>query len=843
MKKATPYIIPVVVFFLIVMIQFKPLFSGKAIRQYDIEQYTGMSKELKDFREQTGEEALWTNAAFGGMPAFQISVLYPGNWLGYVDKALHLFMPVQAGYMFMYFVGFYILLLCLRVNPWLALIGSLAFGFSSYFYLIIEVGHNSKANAIGYLAPVLGGIVLLMEKRYWPGILITSLFMALEFNANHLQITYYGFILYLIVFMGYFVHAIKSGSTRSFFYGSFIFLCSVIVAVLPNIPGLYCTYEYGQYSNRGKTELTITPEGTIHSENATSGLDKDYALQYSYGIGESFSFLIPKFKGGGSGDLVGSDKKAMQTVSAPYKEAVANMSAYFGPQDYSAGPAYVGAIVLLLFFAGIFYVKHPLKWPLLIVTALSIMLAWGKYFMSLSALFLDYFPGYNKFRAVSMIDVLAELSIPLLATLSLNRIVGSVKDEGITRKLRNTAIVLIGFCLLSYLLPELVNTFVKENEETQLMAGYKSAGYPESTVEQIVPELLANVASARESIFKADVMRSLILIGAAFLAVYFFLKDKIKQHVLLSIVVLLVGIDMWPVVWRNLNTKSFVSKQTVNVVRKTSADEEILRDKDPDYRVLNLTVNPFSDASTSFYHKSIGGYHGAKLKKYDEVIRFHLFEEINRLNRGIPECYGNDSLMRELFRREPVLNMLNTKYIIYPSRGGELAIKNPVAIGSSWFIKHVIPALNADSEITMLSKINPNDEVIISRKEITINSIKERYTQEGIIKLITCKPNELIYETTCKTPQFAVFSEIYYPKGWNASIDGRSAKYMCVNYLLRGMEIPAGKHKVVFRFEPGSYYITNKIAYVGSGILIVLTLVAGYFIYRKNKSREQSLQL
>ncbi len=842
MKKYFPYIFAILLFITLSLIQFKPLFQGKIVKQYDITQYNGMSKEIKDFREKEHKEPLWTNSLFGGMPSYQISTAYPGNWLKYFDRFFHAFLPGVSGIMFMYFAGFFILLLCLEINPWLALLGSLAFGFSSYFYIIIEVGHNSKASAVGYLSPVIGGVILLMRKKNWLGLTITSIFLALELNANHLQVTYYGLLLILLILAAYFIESVKKKEIRPYFSGVMLFVLSMVIAVLPNSGNLLCTYEYSKHTTRGKTELTIDATGKSNQDKVTSGLDKDYAVQYSYGISESLSFLIPNYKGGGSADQISNNRDAMKKIEDPQmRQLVGQFSAYFGPQEYTAGPTYVGAIIILLAFLGLLIIDHTIKWPLIIACALAIMLAWGKYFMPLSSIFLDFLPGYNKFRAVSIINVIAEITIPLIAILALDKIIKNYQNNITlfrkTYKLKQlilfSLIVVGGFCLLSVLFPDLFNTFTKEGEYQDLQNTFKQSGYTDDTLQQIFPQFIDALEVARKKIFVDDALRSLLFILIAASILYLYVIEKIKPVFVIGCIGLLFILDGWPVVWRYLNYNDFVSKTQFESVPITEADAEILADKDLNYRVANLTTNPFGDGVTSYYHKSIGGYHGAKLKKYDELIQFHLFKELNYFSNNIGHI-DSDSTQKSILSGIQVLNMLNTKYFILPAREKPVVFKNTSCNGNAWFVKTIKTVPNPDAEILALGNIDLKTNCIIQEKNKGAN-IQSNYPDKGTIKLIAYKANQLVYESNTTNTQFAVFSEIYYPNGWKASIDGAPQDHYAVNYLLRGMLIPAGKHEVVFSFEPEVYYFGNSVAMVGSSALCLLILTGVYLGYRRRE--------
>lgn len=847
LKKYAPYLAAVILFAVITIIQFSPLFKGKVINQSDIVQYRGMSREVLDFRKAGDSEALWTNSMFGGMPTYQVAPLSPGNWMGQLDKLFHLYLPHPGGYIFFMFLGFYILLLCLRIDPWLALVGGLAYGFSSYFFIILEVGHNSKANAIGYLAPVLGGLVLLLRQKYWLGFAVTVLFSALELNANHVQISYYGYLVIALILAGYFVEAVKQKNLRPFFIALGIFVLASCIAVLPNAGNLLATNEYGNYTTRGRTELTIDASLQPNTGNVTSGLDKSYATQYSYGVSEVFTFLIPNYKGGPSGTPIAyAGKNALKDVDPELREQVSRSAAYFGVQDSTAGPVYLGAIVMLLAVLGVLLVRHPLKWPLIIATLLAIMLSWGKHFMGLSSLFLDYLPGYNKFRAVSMILIIAELTIPLLAVLGLDQLIRYCREnkavklpllagEYAVKQVLLAAVLLVGgFCLLGYAAPDLVNSFIPPGEEQELADLFRQNGASDAQVAGAVPQIMNNLVIARKAIFKSDALRSFLYVALAAIVLFLYLGNKLKAGLLFALLAGLIAADMWPVVSRYLNKDSFIAKAQFEAPpQKTAADEQILADTALDYRVLNLTRMPFQDATTSYYHKSIGGYHGAKLKKYDELISFHLFKEMSRFSSQLNDHLTSDSALNVFMNGFGVLNMLNTKYIILPTRDEPAAFPNPAANGNAWLVKQVITAATADSEMVALYRLDTRHQAVIGQKN-KLAGIQDSYSGEGSIRLLHYAPNALVYESDTKAPEFAVFSEIYYPKGWNAYLDGALVPHSCVNYLLRGMELPAGRHKVEFKFEPGVYTTGNAISLAGS-LLVLICLGGGLYMALKRK--------
>ena len=877
-KNYIPHGIAIVIFAIITLIYFKPLFSGKELKQDDIARHKGMSKEIVDYRKSHNSEPLWTNPMFGGMPAYQISTLYPGNWIGKLDNAFKLYILLPAGYLFLYCLGFFILLLCLDVNPWLSLIGGVAYGLSSYFLIILEAGHNSKANALGYLPALLGGVILLFRGKPWLGLSLTALFTAMELNANHVQISYYGYILIGFVIAGFFITHLKEKKLGTFFKGLAMFLAATVIGLLPNYASLSTTNEYGKYSTRGKSELTINKQmveddktplgldnnGTAkiakikvdeslakkHEKNTTSGLDEDYATQWSYGIGETFTFLIPDFKGGASASVRSTDGDAIKKVNADFKDQVANSSAYFGDQPFTSGPVYIGAIIIFLALLGMFVVKNSIKWPIFLATCLTVALGWGSNFMGLTDFFMHNVPGYNKFRAVSMIMVIAELTLPLLAILAINEIIniknwddkiklGLIKKEISLKKIIIISLSIVGgFCAVCYLMPDAVNTFQAYGEEEQMIQQAIRGGNPENQVRPYVAQFMPQLEIARKAIFKADALRSLIFILLGFGALYLYFTNKLKKELFFVAIGIFISIDLWTVAARYLNDKSFVTKEQnqQSLVAKTAADDEILKDAALDYRVLNLTVSTFNDAATSYYHKSIGGYHGAKLKKYAELIEFHIDREINAFYKDAGKAFSSDSAMNALFSSLNIINMLNTKYFIIPGGGEDrspIPLKNPEANGNAWFVKTIYTVPTADDEIVGLGKINTKTQAITQANFKTELGLKDTYDGEGSIKLLSYEPNELVYESDTKAEQFAVFSEIYYPKGWNAYVDGQLKPYAGVNYVLRGLQIPSGKHKIEFKFEPSTYTTGNSIAMIGS-ILVLITVGLGLYLNKKN---------
>lgn len=807
-KKLLPYLVAVVAFVLISIIYFSPLLEGKKLRQEDITRFKGMSKEIFDYRESTGEEALWTNSMFGGMPAYQISVLYKGNLIRYVDDIFQLGLPHPAGMVFLHFVGFFILLLVLRVNPWLSIIGALAFGLSSYFFIILEAGHNSKAHAIGYMAPILAGVILTFRKKYLAGGILTALFLALQLQAGHPQITYYLFLILLILGTFELASAIKEKTIMPFLKSVGILAIAFILAAATHITNLWATYEYGKYTIRGKSELTL------NEENQTSGLDKDYATAWSYGISETFSLMIPNIKGGAS-IAMGENKKALEKVDRNFRNSVANSYQYFGNQPFTSGPVYVGAFVVFLFILGLFILEGRLKWILFTATVLSILLAWGKNFMFFTDLFLDYFPMYNKFRAVSMALVIAELTIPILAILALQKI---LSDPGIIKKKRREFLISLGLTagisLLFYIVPTAFFNFLSE-QEASTFASYKAGGqYDPAQIDMYV----SNLEAARIYIFKADAIRSFLFILAGAALLWLYSSKKIKKPLLIAGVVIIILVDMIVVDKRYLNNDNFERKSKVeNPYQLTQADQLILEDKDPNFRVYNTTVRPDQDARTSYFHKSLGGYHGAKLRRYQELIDHHISK--NNID---------------------VFNMLNTKYFIVADKNNnDLTVqRNVSALGNAWFVEDYSLVNNADEEINALNDFEPSKTAIVDKKFSTyLNDFRFSKDTLAKITLTDYRPNRLTYKSKTNSDQLAVFSEIYYDKGWNAYVDGELTPHFRANYVLRAMIIPAGEHTIEFRFEPRVYYTGEKVSLAASIVLILLVVGLGVWEYKKTEAK------
>jgi len=806
-KKTTPHLIAVAVFYLLTFLYFTPLFQGKAIKQSDVSQFKGMSQEIVQHREKYGEEPLWTNSMFSGMPAYQISVKQSNNWMLQVDKVFKgLFLPGPSVYFFTCMLAAYILMLVLGLETWLAVMGALAFALSTYFLIIIEAGHNTKAGAISYMPAVLAAFIMTYRGRPMLGAALVSLFLGLEFSQNHLQITYY-LLLTIALYVAFeFVYSIKEKQIGSFFKSSALLVVAVILSIGPSVSNILLTEEYSKASTRGKSDLTLD------KENKTTGLDRDYVTQWSFDKSEVLTLLIPNYFGGASG-VLGNDKDAMKVVDPEMRQYVSNVNQYFGNQPFTSGPTYAGAVICFLFVLAIFFLDGPLKWGLLIATVLSIMLSWGKNFMGLTNFFLDYFPGYNKFRSVTMILVIAELAMPVIALVGLKKIIDSpslIKEK--IKWFYAAFAITGGFSLLVWLLPDLFVTCWADGEYQNLTNQLKGAKWPAMQMDAF----LNSVEAARQTLIKADALRSFLLITIGAGLVYAYVLDKVNKIVLMiSLTVLSVG-DLWMVNRRYLNKENFVPQARMAIpFTPNAANNQILQDPDPNFRVFNLTLNPFTDASTSYFHKSIGGYHGAKLKRYQELIEYHISK--NNLQ---------------------VLNMLNAKYFITGKDGEEpRAQRNPQACGNAWFIKELKVVENADSELMALANFQPLNTAFVDKRFANeVKDFKNTFTDSTAkITLTHYKANHLTYHSQSLQNGFGVFSEIYYQPGWNAYIDGKPANHIRVDYVLRGMEIPAGEHTVEFKFEPTNYKTGKNISLASS--ILIFTFVGGMLFLEFRKKQ------
>ena len=792
----------IVAFAVITLVYFSPIMQGKRIKQHDIEMYKGMTKEIVDFREQTGEQSLWTNSMFGGMPAWNISVPVKTNLFYYVHQVLSLGLPSPLGSVFIAMLGFFILLLVLGVGIGASAIGAIAYGFTSYLFIVIGAGHNTKAIAMAYMAPVLAGIILAYKGKYLWGSALTAFALALELKANHLQITYYLVFIVVIYIIAEFIISIRAKKLDSFFKASACLLVAAVFAVMTCFTTLYANYEFGKETMRGKPVLTK------NVENQTTGLDRDYVTQWSYGIGETWSLMIPNAKGGASG-YIGNDNSALDKCDARFRSTIAQQNAYWGDQPGTSGPVYVGAITCLLFVLGLFIVKGSYKWVLLAATVLSILLSWGKNFMGFTDFFLDYIPGYNKFRAVSMTLVIAEVCMPLLAFLALAELIKNPDALKQNKKYLYISLGITGgLCLLFYAMPQTFFNFLSKAEAMQfkqLQAGQDGALYA-TFAEQL--------EIARISIFRHDAIRSFLYICIAGIVILLSVSGKLNKNYMFPILALLVVFDMYTIDKRYLNNSNFIDKRkTEKPFTLSDVDRQILQDKDLDYRVINLTVSTFNDASTSYFHKSVGGYHGAKLRRYQDVIDQYLSK-------------------RDL-NYWKVLNMLNTKYIIYPKDNTKVASKNYEAFGNAWIASEIKWVATPNEEIDAIADTDVSNVAIVNNEFKDVVGDFKASPAEGTITLVDYKPNELKYSFDSSKDEIVVFSEIWTKKGWTMWIDGVERPLFRADYILRSAVIPAGQHEIVMRYEPKIWRIGKTLAFFSS--FIVIMFVIGVVVYPLRK--------
>lgn len=811
-RKALPHVIALALFIVISFVYYYPVLEGKVLKTNDSSVAFYNSKEIRDYREKNGDEPLWTNSIFSGMPAYLISTKHPGNLIKQIDLLIRSFkMPVSV--LFISMAGFYVLLLMFGLNPWLAMTGALAYGLSSYFFLILGAGHNSKAIAMAYMAPMIGGIYYTYRHDALKGALFTAFALSLEIVAGHPQITYYGLLCVLVFGITELIYSVRNDNLKNFLRRTALLIIPFLLAIGINFSNLYTTYEYGKFSIRGKSDLTQK------SSISTSGLDRDYITHWSYGIDETMNLLIPNFKGGGSGPF-DRDSETFRVLRQNNATAYsAQLPRYWGTQPMTDGPHYLGAIVIFLFILGIVIVKGPEKWWLVTATAVSVMLAWGKNFMLLSDLFINYFPGYNKFRAVTMILVIAQFCVPLLGMLALRDIFSrEMSGKRLINAIRIAAGISGGLALIFLLFPGLAGSFLNQYEAQ-------------------LPDWLSSAMIAdRKDLLKSDSFRSLLFIALAAAVITAFAYQKLRKEYAVALIGIMILLDLWTVDKRYLNAERF---ERPSVIQKsltpTKADAMILADQST-YRVLNMSVSTFNDNTpTSYFHKSIGGYHGAKLRRYQELIDSSIMGELMQFRSDAEKATSFEDL-RNAFVSSNAINMLNTRYIIINPEAPPVI--NPYALGNAWFVTKPLSVENADQELSSIRSIDLKSEAVYDKK--FANLIPESQYPVGEddkISLISYQPNELIYKYSAEGERFAVFSEIYYPAGWKSSIDGKEAPHFRANYLLRAMILPEGEHEIRFYFEPASYITGNKISMASSLLLFLIT--AGYLIalfLKKNKA-------
>ncbi|WP_421921203.1 YfhO family protein [Marinifilum sp.] len=859
-KSALPHLVSILVFLIVAFMYFQPALEGKQFKKGDSIHAWGAKKEIIDFREKTGEDALWTNSMFGGMPSYQINVDYQAKDMYTFKQMMELYTPDPVKFLMLYMIGFYILLISLRVNPWLSIAGSIAYAFSTYFIIIIGAGHLWKVNALAFIPPALGGILMVLRGRYLWGGIIATFFLIMELYSNHIQMTYYFMLTVVCILIFEFYHQLKEKNLKHFFKAMGVLAIASIIALGVNFTNLISSYEYSKSTIRGKSELSLG-----NQDNQTTGVDKDYGTMWSYGIQETLSLLIPNAKGGGGSPQEGIqvlnyvNGGQIKSVADYYNMEQVKNHHYWGNQIFTVGPVYIGAFILFLFILGLFIVAGRLKWGLLTATILAIMLSWGHNFPALSHFFFDYVPLYNKFRAVSSILIIVELCVPLLAILALKKI---IEEPEILKKKVNISSfklnVLVlpfaltgGVAILLYLIPTFGLDFlsdVEKNYFTQI-----SASNPNAV--SFITKIQNDLMDARIDMFRADALRTILFIVVGIALIWAFSKDYLKAKFFIPALIILIIADLYPVNKRFTNNDAFVEKKELKLAYMPNmADYQILQNElknnpelkaiadqalkeytrknrkasdyekvaaqiwavtyNTNYRVFEQIGGPFQNARPSYFHKSIGGYHGAKLRRIQELYEYHIDK-------------GNMK----------ALDMLNAKYIISQGeKGAQLSI-NPNALGNAWFVDSYKLVQDANEEIMLLNGFDPAKEAIVDQRfKDQLSGLNIVADSVANISMTAYSPNQISYEYEAQTDQLAVFSEVYYQPGWNAYIDGKPAKHFRANYVLRAMKLPAGNHKVEFKFEPKGYIIGEKIS-LGSMILFFLAalgaIVYGIKFYKK----------
>lgn len=824
-KKFLPDLLVVALFVIISVAYFTPsTFEGRILYQHDTAAGVGAGSEVSAYKSETGETTRWTNALFGGMPTYQIAPSYGSlHILAKVADAFHLWLPDYVWQVFMYLLGFYILLRAFDFRRELAVLGAIVWAFSSYFFIIIAAGHMWKVMALAYLPPMIAGVVWSYKGRYGLGFMVTALFTALEIMSNHVQMTYYYLFILLCLFVGWLVQAVRRHTLPAFFKSTVVAFLGVMLGVAINGSNLYHTYQYTQESMRGKSELVKKQRGN----QTGSGLDRDYITQWSYGIDETWTLLVPNVKGGASEPMI-NNRAAMEKADPQFMSIYQQLGQYWGEQPMTKGPVYVGAFVLMLFFFALFTVKGPVKWALLVATVLSVLLSWGRNFMPFTDFFIDYVPMYAKFRTVSSILVIAEFTIPLLAMLGLKQVMDDREVLGRNMKWLWVSFALTGgMALLFYLMPTLFFPNYISTQEEQALA--------QIPAEYLGP-LRNNIIAVRQYIFTQDALRSFIvvLVGTLFLLAYKLKKIDVR-YVVAGITVLCLA-DMWAVNKRYLNDGMFVEKSVRSTSNPmTETDKQILRDKDPNYRVLNLASNTFNENETSLYHKSIGGYHAAKLRRYQELIDAYIQPEMQGLMKHLSEAGGDMTKVNgdAVF---PILNMLNTKYFIVPLQNNQtVPVQNPYTAGNAWYVDKLTYVGNANGELDGLKGLDVKHAAVADAKYREVLGQAVPQGNVSLVKLQSYAPNHLVYEANSDKGGVIVFSEIFYP-GWSVTVDGRPAELGRVNYVLRALRVDKGKHEIVLDFHPQSIRITETIAYV-TEVFLVLLFGFGLWMNGRKKKR------
>lgn len=836
MKKILPDLLAILAFALLSFAYFFPAdIENRILFQHDTAAGAGAGQEAVQYYEQTGERSRWTNSLFGGMPTYQISPSYDSaEPLRWTQKVYQLFLPGYVNLTFIMMLGFYLLLRAFGIPAWLAGLGGVVWAFSSYFFILISAGHIWKFITLAYIPPTIAGIVLAYRGRLLAGGIVTALFVALQIMSNHVQMSYYFLFVILFIAGAYFEDAWRRKTLPQFFRATAVLAVAALIGVAANLSNLYHTYTYSKETMRGKSELVQTGDA---ARQTSSGLDRDYITHWSYGVGETWTLLVPNFKGGSSAAPLSKSETAMAKANPMYSGIYNSLPQYFGDQPWTAGPVYVGAFVLFLFVLGCFIVKGPLKWALVGATFFSIVLAWGRNFMPLTDFFIDFVPMYSKFRAVSSILVIAEFTIPLLAIFALKRVLDEPEVLKTHRKAFGISFLLTaGVALLIAVAPgSLQSGFVPAQEAQMLQNAVNQQMIPAGELSGI----LANLQEMRSTLVSADAWRSFLFIAAGCLLLWLYSAGKLRTALTVAGIALLCIGDMWSVNKRYLNDDQFVPRTIrTETFTKTKTDELILQDTALNYRVLNFATDAFNENNTSYWHKNVGGYHAAKLRRYQELIERHITPEMQAAYQELAGAgFDMDSVDASKFR---VLNMLNTKYFIMPTdrQGGTAPVLNPHAYGNAWFVDKVQYVDNANREIDALGTILPTETAVVdARFKDALRGATEGHKDSlSTIRLTSYAPNRLVYETDNAGDGIAVFSEIYYPDGWQVSIDGEPATPARADYVLRALYVPAGKHTIEMRFDPKSLHVTEGIAY-GALALLVLAVIAGVLVARKKYSK------
>ena len=827
LKEYLPDLLVVIIFAVISFAYFFPAdVEGRILYRHDVSAGRGAGQETAEYHERTGKVSRWTNATFSGMPTYQTAPSYKSvSVLNQAVKAYHLWLPENVWYVFAYLLGFYILLRAYDFRRALAVLGSVIWAFSSYFFIIIAAGHIWKVMALAYLPPLIAGIVLSYRGKYLWGFIVTAIFAAFEVDANHVQMTYYYLFIILFMIIAYLVDAVRKKTMKQFMKATAVCAAGALIGVLMNISNLYHTWQYAQESMRGKSELV--KKNAANQTN--SGLDRDYITQWSYGVDETWTLLVPNTKGGASVPLA-ANTEAMKIADPNFMQIYQQLGQYWGEQPGTSGPVYVGAFVLMLFVLGLFIVKGPMKWALLAATVLSVLLSWGRNFMPFTNFFLDYIPMYSKFRTVASILVIAEFTIPLLAMMTLKKIVD--EPDILTKKIKYVYIsfgLTAGIALLFALMPTLFfSDFISSSE----MQALKSI-----PAEYLTP-LLSNLRSIRESIFTADCWRSFWIIVIGTLCLFLYKMKKLRVEFMMIAITVLCLADMWQVNKRYLNDGMFVEKSVREQAQPmTQTDRQILQDKALDYRVLNFASNTFNENETSFYHKSIGGYHAAKLRRYQELIDAYISPEMQKTMPAIAQAGGDMTKVNgnSIF---PVLNMLNAKYFIVPLQSNQtVAIQNPYVYGNAWFVDKITYVKNANEELDGLGKLDLRHEAIADARFRSQLGESKAQDSTSIVKITAYEPNQLTYDVRSVTGGIVVFSEIFYPE-WTATVDGKAVELGRVNYVLRALNVDKGHHTVVLTFDPKSVKQTETVAYLSYGVLLLVVLLGVYFKRKEDKKSQ-----